>query len=146
MYPSKIILHHSLTKDGATVNWTAIRKWHKGENPDSPHKWDDIGYHYGIELVGDNYEILLGRLMTEVGAHTRGQNRSSVGICLVGNFDDVPPPRRQWDLAIRLVKSLCEILYITGRSVYGHREFASYKSCPGNAFDTDRFRNEVDRR
>lgn len=139
MNPNKIILHHSLTKDNETVNWQAIRKYHKGLG------WNDIGYHFGIELIGDKYEILLGRLMTEVGAHTKGQNKSSIGICLVGNFDEKPPPREQWDLAVKLVVSLCGILYITGKSVYGHREFASYKSCPGRAFSIERFRNEVDR-
>ena len=139
MYPNKIIIHHSLTKDSKTVSWNAIRKYHKDLG------WDDIGYHFGVELVGDNYEILLGRLMTEVGAHTKGQNKSSIGICLVGNFDDTSPPKQQWDLAAKLVASLCEILYITSRSVYGHRKFASYKSCPGRAFNIGKFKNEIDR-
>jgi len=137
MYPSKIIIHHSLTKDTKTVSWNAIRKYHLGLG------WDDIGYHFGIELINEKYEILTGRFMTTPGAHTKGKNKTSLGICLVGIFDEHKPPKEQWDLAVKLVASLCEILYLTSAHVYGHRDFASYKSCPGNAFRMDRFRSDV---
>ena len=139
MYPNKIIIHHSLTKDNKTVNWNAIRKYHLGKG------WNDIGYHFGIERVSGRYEILCGRLMTVQGAHTRGKNSSSLGICLVGNFDAIAPSKEQWDLAVKLVSSLCSILYITCNSVYGHNEFADYKSCPGKAFNMSKFRDAVDR-
>lgn len=144
MYPDKIIIHHSLSKDGEELNWQAIGRWHRGEHPDSPYKMDDIGYHYGVELIDGKYEILVGRLMTTKGAHTKGQNRNSLGICMVGNFDKQKPLKEQWDLTVALVASLCEILYITSRSVFGHTEFAS-KSCPGEMFNLNRFRGDVER-
>ena len=144
MYPDKIIMHHSLTKDSQTVSWNAIRKWHKGEHSDSPYLMDDIGYHYGIEIIDDKHEILVGRLMTEQGAHTKGQNRSSLGICLIGNFDNQPPVKEMWDLAVSLVDSLCNILYITSNSVYSHNRYAPDRSCPGKAFSMDKFRGDID--
>jgi hypothetical protein len=138
MYPDKIIMHHSLTKDSGTVSWNAIRKYHMGVKG-----WDDIGYHYGIEVIDGRHEILVGRLMTEQGAHTKGQNGSSLGICLVGNFDVERPVKEMWDLAVSLVDSLCSILYITSNSVYSHNRYAPDRSCPGKVFNMDRFRDDV---
>lgn len=134
MVPTSIILHHSLTEDGQTVSWGAIRRYHMVDCG-----WSDIGYHFGIELVGRDYEIFVGRMMTDIGAHTVGKNDSSIGVCFVGNFDAQPPPRKQWDLGLRLVKSLCEVFSIPTTLVYPHRRFAPYKSCPGRMFDTKEF-------
>jgi N-acetylmuramoyl-L-alanine amidase len=138
MIPTSIILHHSLTADSQTVSWSAIRRYHT-----KTLGWNDIGYHYGIEKVGDHYEILVGRLMTQIGAHTKQEsmNAKSLGICLIGNFDDIEPPGEQFDLSLRLVKSLQFIIGIPTDKVYGHREFASYKTCPGKRFDLDKFRS-----
>lgn len=131
----KIILHHSLTKDSETVSWGAIRRYHVQERG-----WRDIGYHFGIELVGDFYEIFVGRSIKTPGAHTKGQNLTSIGICFVGNFDIIAPPLPQVERGIYLVKSLLEEFNLGPLDVYGHRNFAS-KSCPGTQFDMNKFHN-----
>jgi len=123
-----------LTKDSKTVSWDAVRRYHLGLG------WSDIGYHAGIELVSDRYEILLGRPFSKIGAHTQGQNRDSIGICMVGNFDFDSPPEAQWLLTSQLIRDLMKIFKISTHQVYGHREFASYKSCPGNSIDPDEVR------
>jgi N-acetylmuramoyl-L-alanine amidase len=137
MIPKRIVLHHSLTADSGTVSWGAIRRYHTETNG-----WSAIGYHFGIELVGDWYEVLLGRMMNETGAHTAGQNHDSLGVCFVGNFDETPVPDEQWRAGVKLVRGLCTVFGIPASQIYGHREFAP-KSCPGKLFDVARFAREV---
>lgn len=140
MNPNSIVLHHSLTADGNLVNWNAIRNYHVNELG-----WKDIGYHFGIEKVRDHYEVLVGRMMNETGAHTKqnNMNRQSIGICLIGNFDETEVPPEQYSLALRLVKSLIEVTGVYSGRIYGHREFAGYKSCPGKKFDLTKFRKDL---
>lgn len=81
MNVTKLIIHHSLTKDGQVADWGAIRKYHMEVNG-----WDDIGYHWGIERVGNGVVLQTGRPETMVGAHTKGMNDQSIGICVVGEL------------------------------------------------------------
>jgi len=130
--PECIILHHSLTKDSGTVSWDAIRRYHKAKG------WRDIGYHYGIELVGGEYKIFKGRPEHQEGAHTKeqGMNRKSIGICLVGNFDWGEPCDAQLN---KLYELLEDIFKRYGKlPIYPHHHFANYKSCPGEKFPLDK--------
>jgi len=163
MKPEYIMLHHSLTKDSKTASWGAIRNYHKswahnGEIISEPEgrlllsqgkrvkrPWRDIGYHFGIELLRDDYEILIGRMMNDTGAHCSqgGMNHSSLGVCFIGNFDVAPPTKEMWRLGIRLVSSLLSVFELSIENVYGHRDFDSKKSCPGKLFSIEAFRNDL---
>ena len=136
MIPSHLVIHHSLTADGRTVSWDAIRWYHV-----HTMGWADVGYHYGVELVGSRYEILVGRMQNETGAHCKegGMNASSLGVCLVGNFDAEPVPEAQLDRLVRLSRSLMDVFAIPRENVRRHSDFAAYKSCPGKLFPWSRF-------
>lgn len=142
MDPKYIIVHHSLTKDSKTVSWSAIDRYHT-----KTLGWSDIGYHYGIELIGTEYEVLAGRMPDVRGAHCtqEGMNKKSLGVCLVGNFDKTEVPQAMWDKAVDLVKSLCNTHNISHERVLAHNQLAHYKSCPGTKFDMDKFRADLDR-
>ena len=125
MIPNKIIIHHSLTKDDKNLSWGAIRKYHIETNG-----WKDIGYQFGIELINDHYEILIGRRPDLIGAHTIGQNDQSIGICVVGNFDVDPVTEDIKDALQKLLVWLMPLYRISSKEIHGHCEYAA-KTCPG---------------
>jgi N-acetylmuramoyl-L-alanine amidase len=157
----RIIIHHSLTKDGAVVDWQAIRRYHMswaycgnivskeeaneliGDGKRVKRPWTNIGYHYGIEKINSDYEILVGRQLNQIGAHTRGHNQESLGICLVGNYDIDIVGDSLLRVASKLVKSHMSIFNISPNNVFGHNEFNSHKTCPGSNFNMEAFRNKL---
>ena len=129
--PDKIIIHHAGVKDGPTVEWGAIRKWHKEHNG-----WLDIGYHAGCELVGDHYEVLYGRPWTMEGAHCVGQNARSLGFCMVGDFSADAPPNLQLLAAASFLREWLRLYDIPRSEIYPHKYFNS-TDCPGAAFNLE---------
>lgn len=103
-----------------------IRRWHVQER-----KWSDIGYHYVVHRDG---VVALGRPIERSGAHTRGFNKHSVGIALVGGrggcADDDPLDHfteNQMTSLRKLIDQLSDQYPIT--KVAGHNDFAK-KGCP----------------
>lgn len=134
--PGKIIVHHSLTKDSRTVSWGAIRHYHT-----SSLGWTDIGYHAGVELVASGsqpyFEALFGRSWGVPGAHTRGQNHNSLGICFVGNYDEALPPEGMMRVGARVIALWLGLYSLSVEDVYGHHYFNIHKSCPGKNFNLE---------
>ena len=64
------------------------------------------------------------------GAHVKGENADSIGICLIGEGDGFFTPRLVVVLQA-LLKSLCVAFRISPDLVFGHRAFDSGKTCPG---------------
>ena len=122
---NKVLIHCSATPQGRDVKIETIKDWHVGHNG-----WSDIGYHYVIELDG---EIKEGRPVEITGAHCRGQNKFSIGICYVGgmNKSNTKPKDtrtdQQKESLIKLIKKLKKEHTIL--SVHGHNEFSN-KACP----------------
>jgi len=137
-----IVLHHSFTEDGKTLNWSTIRKYHKEYNG-----WSDVGYHFGIEDIYGEYEVLVGRPLTRPGAHCKqkSMNTKSIGICFVGNYDLAKPDMNMILVCMnRIILPLCKIYDIGWNNIVGHREVTGVqKSCPGSQFDMDVVRELV---
>lgn len=130
LLPTEIVVHHSDTLDGPEVSWGAIRKWHVEHNG-----WRDIGYHAGCELVGDRYEILMGRAWNEEGAHVVGHNRLALGFCFVGDFTKTPPPPTQLTSGAKLLRYWMWLFSIPIERVYPHKALnPDLTECPGAAF------------
>lgn len=126
----KIILHCAATPEGRDVKTETIRSWHVKGNG-----WSDIGYHFVIELDG---VVKAGRPLHRSGAHTKGHNATSIGICYVGGMDKNKAPkdtRTEAQLAAMdaLIKSLLE--EYPEATIHGHNEFAA-KACP--SFDVQK--------
>lgn len=141
LIPSKIILHCSATADSDSLSWEAIRRYHV-----DTLGWDDIGYHYGVEYYNSELIYKRGRLPHIMGAHCKaaGRNRDSLGVCVVGKFDDVAPSDDKFDAAACLVANLCFVFGIDPDNVYGHSQFEPHKTCPGKKWNMDLFRGEVE--
>jgi len=129
-----IMLHHSRTDDGTTVDWGAIRRHHLDRGLDA------IGYHYGVAMVGDHHEVLLGRseLDQAVACPQDEMNACALHVCCIGNFDDAPPPRAMLEVLMRLVILPAMVEYgLPPERIIGHSEVDSTKTCPGSQFDLD---------
>lgn len=126
----KIIIHHT---HNPNLNLESTHKLHIEK-----FKWAGIGYNYLIEKDGRIFE---GRGM-KVGAHAKGNNKDSIGIALVGNFDTGRPEEIQLKPLIDLCISFMYKYDIEVNKVIGHRELEGVtKSCPGELFDMAEFRN-----
>lgn len=113
----KIIIHHSATPAKMDIGVEEIRKWHLERG------FNDIGYHDVIRLNGRAEE---GRPLELAGAHCKGHNANSIGICVVGTGPNFT--QAQWKTLRRLV-SLYKAQYPKA-AVYGHKDLAP-TLCPG---------------
>lgn len=121
-----IIIHCSATRPSMDIGVREIRQWHKRDNG-----WLDVGYHFVIKRDGS---IEIGRQINQVGAHTKGFNSTSIGICLVGGVNEKMKPEdnftpAQFAALKGLVASLKE-QFPDALSVKGHRDFDPKKACP----------------
>ena len=131
-----IIIHCSATREGQDVKATDIKRWHKERG------FDDIGYHYVIDLDGT---IEKGRDEALVGAHCKGHNATSIGICYVGGCDKNMKPKdtrtpEQKRSMLSLVRKLVNKYKIPVTQIWAHHDFDKHKACP--SFDVSEFRKD----
>lgn len=84
-----------------------------------------IGYHYVIRRSG---LVEVGRQLNEVGAHCRGHNTDSIGICLVG-VDRYTA--EQWKSLEQLTRHLQNKLVPSIRYIVGHRDLSPDRNRDG---------------
>jgi len=121
---NRIILHCSATREGKDFSADTIRDWHV-----NGRGWSDIGYHWVIRLDGS---IEVGRPLEKSGAHTKGHNKDSVGVCYIGGCDADGKPKdtmnpeqeKAWRMIVMSLRTLYGDL-----TIHGHNEFAN-KACP----------------
>lgn len=130
----KVIIHQELG-DGDTIS---VNNYHT--NPDS-HINPGIGapkicYHYTIEKDGTVYKVNDHK---DIVWHCKGQNQSSIGIMLCGNFDgpthegtSIGPTDNQVKYLKMLLEKLKIDLQLTNKDFYGHCDFGK-KNCPGTS-------------
>ena len=132
-----ILIHHAAMRDTPKRETDRIRAIHKNERG-----WADIGYHWLVELVGEEYVAVMGRPETMQGAHCPGMNTKALGVCLVGNFEEAPLPEAQLGAAAALVARLCQKYGIPSENIHRHRDHRQ-TLCPGKHFDLAKFQERV---
>lgn len=87
----------------------------------------DIGYHFVIDGQGRIYE---GRNLAVHGAHVKGHNAGTLGIALMGNYEESEPASEQMARLKWLVRDLMAKHPLT--HLAGHSDFLPGKTlCPG---------------
>lgn len=128
---NEIIVHCSATPEGRNFTVRQIRSWHRERG------WSDIGYHYVIYLDGS---VHVGRPLSKAGAHVRGRNTGTIGVCYVGGVASngrTPKDTRTAAQKAALTFLMSELVqkYPSIRKISGHRDYAN-KACP--SFDATR--------
>lgn len=130
---TKIIIHCSATPEGRITTVQDITRWHLARG------FQTIGYHYVIYLDGSVHP---GRPESVAGAHTKGHNSNSIGICYVGGMDKGnihPMDTRTPAQKAALIKLVSELkTRFPNVTVHGHREFAN-KACPSFDVKSERY-------
>ena len=121
---NKIIVHCSATREGENFEVAEIRKWHLARG------FSDIGYHFYIDLYG---EIHKGRDIAKIGAHCKGHNRNSIGVCYCGGVeaDGKTPKDTRYDCqkeSLTAVLRTLKAMY-PNAVIHSHNDFAN-KACP----------------
>ena len=121
---NKIIVHCSATPEGKNFTVKQIDACHRQRG------FNGIGYHFVIYLDGS---VHVGRPLAKAGAHCKGYNAHSIGVCYIGGVatDGKTPKDTRTDAQkASLVKLITELRQqFPNASVHGHREFAN-KACP----------------
>ncbi len=126
---TEIILHCSATPEGRDYTVADIDRWHRARG------FTKIGYHYVIYRDGS---VHIGRPVREVGAHCKGHNQLSIGVCYIGGLSaDGKHPKdtrtpEQRDSLLALIDQLKEDH--PGIVIHCHNEFAN-KACPSFTID-----------
>jgi len=128
---NRLIIHNSLT-NGGDVKFM----WDIAVNS---HGYSDTSYHFiicnglphGDWPAGEDGEIQEGRPVETQGAHAKGHNQDSVGICLIGNFETREPTEKQVHSLIALCSQLCKQFSLDPmKAIVGHRDLNN-TDCPG---------------
>lgn len=118
-----IVVHCTATPAGRPVSLQDVDRWHRERG------FDGIGYHYLVGLDGSVYQ---GRPESRPGAHCRGYNSHSLGVCYVGGLDKDgrPADTRTATQRQALTRLLRELRGRYPRAVIrSHRDLAP-KACP----------------
>lgn len=120
----EIIIHCSATPEGRDVDAAEIRRWHVRDRG-----FADIGYHFVVRLDG---RVEPGRRLDAAGAHCKGHNAHSIGVCYVGGLNlNFKPCDTRTPAQRGALKGLIDSLRrsFPQAKVYGHNDFAR-KACP----------------
>ena len=111
-----IVIHCSDSPQGRGDNAEVIHRWHL-ENG-----WSGIGYH---KVILEDGSIENGRPLYWVGSHARGHNKSSIGICLIGDGEYTG---HQYASLRGLIFNMLD--RFPTAEVVGHCDLDSGKTCP----------------
>jgi hypothetical protein len=147
-----VILHHAAGSNTETDYTKVVRNYYLLHT--ESNGWDDIGYNFLVAQDGTIYDGRDGRGVCEddnvLGAHMCARNVTTMGICLLGNYDvaNVFPTDTSllsveklvtWKLHKESLNAFDSSLHPTAGmlgTIAGHRDGcnAGYTECPGENY------------
>lgn len=117
----RVVIHHSASPANTTVD--QIRSWHMARGMYT------IAYHY---VLASNGFLHHGRLLPQMGAHAKGANVDSIGICFIGDFTKQPEgPTAAQRTTFRALRGALDLIW-PGLVYLPHREAGTTPTeCPG---------------
>lgn len=121
-----LVVHCAATRASMDIGAAEIKAWHRKQG------WLDIGYHHVIRRNG---AVEPGRPEDRPGAHARGFNHVSIGICLAGGVgeDGKTPENNFTDAQFAALRQLLNDLIqrYPHAKIVGHRDLPNVnKACP----------------
>ena len=112
-----LVVHCSDTEDCQTLGATDIHKMHLSFG------WNGIGYH---KIINRSGKVENGRPEYWIGAHVKGKNDISLGVCLIGRNKFTKKQFHSLEKVLKTWKSL-----YPEAKIVGHRETGkTTKTCP----------------
>jgi|GEM_PF-1206058 len=123
-FPERIIIHH--TAFPSIKEYKGFETIKKIQKEHIKKGFSDIGYHFLIDPEG---KIIIGRNIYFEGAHTKSKNKKSIGIALIGNFEEEKPNKKE-------INSLKKLIFILKRffkikEIKTHKDYNKNTLCPG---------------
>lgn len=112
----EIIIHCSATREDKEYSIDDIKRAHLARG------FADVGYHYVVNRDGS---VDIGRTPERIGAHCKGHNSISIGVCYVGGLDAEGKPKdtRTDEQKQALVDLLTRLKSeYPGVTILGHRD------------------------
>lgn len=113
-----IVVHCSATRGDSTLSPEALDLMHRRRG------FNGTGYHYYLRKDGT---VHLTRPVERIGAHTKGFNAHSIGICYEGGLDCQGRPadtRTEWQIHSMHVLILTLLRDYPGCRICGHRDLS----------------------
>jgi N-acetylmuramoyl-L-alanine amidase/Secretion system C-terminal sorting domain len=143
-----VIVHHSAGSNTTTNFLEAVRNIYTFHTtpPPNGNGWNDVGYNFLITQDGTIFQGRDGQDIMEgdnvLGAHFCGKNGGTMGICLLGNYNEVQPSNASikslinlagWKLGKEKLPVIGQFQHTNGllNIVSGHRDGCATE-CPGN--------------
>jgi LysM repeat protein len=139
----KIIIHHSATNVDDAVN---IHNVHKARGMQN-----GLAYHFvisnGSRKAKDGEIYFGGRWKGQLdGGHVKKQswNKTTIGICLIGNFETRRPTTKQLKVLEGLCRYLMKRCKISAKNVITHKVLhPGHTLCPGKLFPITGFKKKL---
>ncbi|KAJ3623066.1 hypothetical protein MTP99_019323 [Tenebrio molitor] len=126
--PPFVVVHHSDTPPCSTLSSCKSRVKNIQNYHMDNRGWQDIGYNF---LIGGDGNVYEGRGWGIWGAHVPRYNSKSIGICVIGDFQNEKPPRKQLETLKNLISCAKDNGYVQSNyHLIGHRQ-GSQTTCPG---------------